>query len=79
MTYNYFQEQEPKPVAQQPAPKATPTKDAAKPVQKEAPKAAAAVVAPPLPTEVVDLERAIEVASSLAVKEYNKAIQILNE
>lgn len=79
ITCNSFQEQEPKPVAQQPAPKATPTKEAAKPVHKEVPKAAVAVAAPPLPTEVVDLEKAIEVASSLAVKEYNKAIQILNE
>ncbi|KAL5284237.1 IMMT family protein [Megaselia abdita] len=66
-----------------PAPKTAP-KEEAKPVQKESPKAAApkAAVAstlPPLPTEIVDLEKAIEVAASLAVKEYNKAIQILNE
>lgn len=46
-------------------------------MQKEVSKVA--VATPPLPTEVVDLEKAIEVAASLAVKEYDKAIKILNE
>lgn len=75
---NIFTEPEPKIVTPQPAPKPTPTKEAAKPIQKEAPKVAATTAAPALPTEVVELEKAIEVAASLAVKEYNKAIQVLN-
>lgn len=48
------------------ATKAEPPKPAPKPVE-------------PLPTNVVELEHAVEVAAALAVKEYNKAIDILKK
>ncbi|TMW53440.1 hypothetical protein DOY81_001438 [Sarcophaga bullata] len=54
----------PKAVVEKPTAKAEPPKPAPKPVE-------------PLPTNVVELEHAVEVAATLAVKEYNKAIDIL--
>ena len=67
-----------------PVPKPTPSKEAPKPkedLKKIVPVAATAVAVSktPLPTEVTELEKAIEVAATLAVKEYNKAIKVLNE
>ena len=56
----------PKAVVEKPAAKVEPPKPAPKPVE-------------PLPTNVVELEHAVEVAAALAVKEYNKAIDILKK
>ncbi|XP_037814732.1 MICOS complex subunit Mic60 isoform X1 [Lucilia sericata] len=54
----------PKAAESKPAAKAEPPKPAPKPVE-------------PLPSSVVELEHAVEHAAALAVKEYNKAIDIL--
>lgn len=56
----------PKAVVEKPVARAEPPKPAPKPVE-------------PLPTNVVELEHAVEVAAALAVKEYNKAIDILKK
>lgn len=54
-------------------PKAAENKQAAK---VEAPKPKSVE---PLPSDVVELEHAVEHAAALAVKEYNKAIDILKK
>ncbi|XP_022230366.2 MICOS complex subunit Mic60 [Drosophila obscura] len=60
------------------APAAKTETKTAKPAAAPAPPAAAAkAVAQPLPKEVGELEKAIELAAKLAVKEYNAAIGVL--
>lgn len=64
---------------------ATKAPETAKPVtaakvssEPAAPKPAAKPVEP-LPSDVLELQHAVEVAASLAVQEYNKAIDILKK
>ncbi|KAH8311824.1 hypothetical protein KR044_008198 [Drosophila immigrans] len=72
----------PKAAAATPAAKSEPVAAAAK---KEAapaaapPKAAAAAQASPLPQDVVELEKAIELSAQLAMKEYHTAIGVLKK